>query len=234
MSASDSQVISSLIGETVATDVTQADPHKFDRTVQAMQDRLDVCGEGSNHDITKLSEEEKRHYEEYEHYIETGKLKPRCAADSRWRRSCVNFAKLKGQDWTAMNATERKRLRDDWFQVKKEELDKKMCQEESYSRSDLADGEFMTFGQLVQSFGGWELKPAVLAAKRVAVKCALLKTPDVYKVDDLSELPMYIRIHHKFEHRWTKKCSTFLQKVDAKQKPLPAAASGPSPPAAAS
>ena len=71
-------------------------------------------------------------------------------------------------------------------------------------------GEMMTFGQVVVALGGWGWKPAVVGAKRLAAKCAMLGAP-WYARDPFTELPLMKKLTHTDTETFTKAWTSLKQ-----------------------
>ena len=77
---------------------------------------------------------------------------------------------------------------------------------EDFSQVDTTMGVMMTFGQLVQSYGGWEWALAVKGAKLHAAKAAKMGGRWC-QIDSMSELMHFLKLEKRYaeimEHKWS-------------------------------
>ena len=76
--------------------------------------------------------------------------------------------------YNAKNMPEKKEHRKQWAKETYSHVKASKSHERSYKHVDLRHGKYYSFGSLVISYGGWEWPPAVLAAKRHALRCGIL------------------------------------------------------------
>lgn len=93
-------------------------------------------------------------------------------------------------------AAEKREFRTNWAKTTFEHHIRKKRFETSYTRVDKSKGRQLTFGALVQAYGGWEWAPAIVAAKKTSFKCAKLGEPWC-EWDRFEELQEYEEIFTK-------------------------------------
>ena len=89
---------------------------------------------------------------------------------SKHLKANADFAKeYKARDPAAKDAARR-----DWAKETFSHVLATKSFTKDYKEVETREGVYMTFGSLVQSFGGWEWQPAILGAKRHSLKCIQL------------------------------------------------------------
>jgi hypothetical protein len=98
---------------------------------------------------------------------------------------------------TAVGTTwaRKKEIRVLWAQAQKAEIEKTKIYEESFSMTDIKDGEYRTLGAVIVKLGGWSDEHAVAGGKQLFGTCMLLGGEWTFK-DPFSGMQMIYQIDH--------------------------------------
>ena len=126
---------------------------------------------------------------------------------------------------TAVGTTwaRKKEIRVLWAQAQKAEIEKTKIYEESFSMTDIKDGEYRTLGAVIVKLGGWSDEHAVAGGKQLFGTCMLLGEEWTFK-DPFSGMQMVYQIDHKRREVLMRKWGLFEKAFTdtSTQKPGPA------------
>lgn len=163
--------------------------------------------------------------------MERGFLEARSRLDSKFRR--IHTADTEeGKKYRALKGTAAKRdFKLNWVKLDLQACKQKQVksQRKTLSQADTVRGTMVTFGGLVERYGGWSWAPAVTGAKRTAAKCVKLGGK-WSAVDDFSELMLFRLVEksdtEEFTRSWEelkKETVTTRKDIEANDTPAPAA-----------
>ena len=81
--------------------------------------------------------------------------------------------------------------------------------EKAWQKIDVSKGRWVTFGGIVQQYGGWEWQEGVVGARSTAAKCHLLGPPWVKLDHDFSGLAFYLVLEQQFSEQFSECWSEF-------------------------
>ena len=70
----------------------------------------------------------------------------------------------------------------------------------TFREVDIRKGEYMTFGQLVQSYGGWKWRPSVEGAQRHAMRAAMMGGKWIMVDQEFSGLMHFLKMKVEFQY----------------------------------
>jgi hypothetical protein len=143
-----------------------------------------------------------------EEMLKTKKLTCRTPLDAKFRREYIGTAK-KPADAAKKKlydeSDDQARFKVEWVSTKLEVCRRQRHDITSWQEVDITLGEYLSFGSIVQSLGGWEYQPAIDGAKRLCSKCLKLNGKWVV-YEEFSELLFFLklRVQHSsvFERKW--------------------------------
>ena len=96
-------------------------------------------------------------------------------------------------DYSKKIMKDKKKAREEWAKAEFSWVLAKKRHSMSWREVDRTKGEYMTLGQLVQSYGGWQWAPAIQAAQRHALKCATMGGVWFKKDEAFSGLMLFLK-----------------------------------------
>lgn len=134
--------------------------------------------------------------------IEARKIESRTPLDSKFRRE--HAPGTAGYDeYNKLKGAAKQEFKVKWAQKMFDKKYQEKTFKKGITQTDRQKSKMLTFGALVQEYGGWEWDAAVEGAKRTAAKCAKLGGKWC-KRDGFSELLLYRKIDEEEEEEFKK------------------------------
>ena len=126
-------------------------------------------GSASAAEVDDAADEELKLFQEV---LTSGKMPSRTPVDNRFRRAHPPGSEGHDEYMALTSASDKAAFRMRWAAAQHEEIKRKKHHSKSLTQSVKTKGKLVTFGGLVQHYGGWSWKPAVQGARLTAGKCA--------------------------------------------------------------
>ena len=194
--------------EAMAHNVTEADQANFDEFIESALSELGLGGAAQQKHNPELPDDKPDDAQETEEQFlaRTGEFDTHSKIGVRFMREKDGNPDMKAAYAKCSGWTEKKNFRERWAKDKYKEHKRVKEKTESRDIADIQEAEMLTFGALVNKFGGWQWEPAITGAKSHAAKCAAMGAPWVEK-DEMSGLMMFRSLTRKtsdvFNRRWS-------------------------------
>ena len=188
--------------------VTEKDTEMFDRTVKEQIRK--------QHAVSKERAEDEKKESAYDEAIRlSGKFTMRGTVAGNAFYAGHKEGTPSGDAWQA--ATDKKAFKLEWATRMKQACVEKRRESQHYADVDETWGEFLTFGALVVSFGGFEWKEGVDGAKQMFAKCVAMGGRWVWTCP-LSNLVHVYKMKHIHKEVFSRKWERFLEEVSGPDK----------------
>lgn len=207
---SDDPKLRALFQEVDLVEVTEQTGAAFHKILDKASKAADEMKSAAPTPHPKTDEDPKTAF--FRRIAETGDFDLRDAAGQQWSRHLKANDDIRKQYDNLPSRADKAEFRRSWAQKRFSKFVQTKTFEQGFSVVDSTMGEYVSFGTLVERYGGWGWKPAVDGAKRCALRCTALGGSWIYN-DSFSGLRMFLLLRREHNEVMAKKWSEFERQI---------------------